>query len=134
MDLSNIYVDTNILIDILSNREPFSTHSEQFLISTQNSQLCISAQSVMNAWYVSKAQDKQAFYDFVSYFKILELTKDVIKKAVKTTIQDLEDAVEVVLALNEDCEVCITRDKELLCLELSEIAFMTPEEFVEAKN
>ncbi len=115
----NILIDTNILLDVLTRREPhYQSGAETWtLIKEGLVQGYISAISVNNLYYIIKKLAKQsmaeAFVDEVlADFEVVPLTKDILRQARTKKGKDYEDLIQYFSAIHSGCEYVITRNKK----------------------
>ena len=129
-----IFLDTNILIDLVTEKIPFSDQADQLLaiIDEYNIEVYASALSIANiAFFVTKLRKKP--HDIVSkllqWIKITDLNREVIDHAVVSKFSDFEDGLQYFSAISvKGIEAIITRNKKDFIL--SQIPVFTPTEFV----
>jgi predicted nucleic acid-binding protein len=131
-----ILVDTNILLDVLARRTPFFEDSAKVwsLIHEGAIEGFLAAISVNNLYYIiRKLRDKRTAESFVDDllrdFEIVNLTKDVLKQARTLPGKDFEDAIQYFSAIQEGCEILITRNKK--DFPSAGLQLLTPAEFLE---
>ncbi len=114
-----IFVDTNILLDVLTKREPFYVPSARIwtLIGEGIVEGYLSAISVNNLYYIiKKVKDQKSAELFVDQilndFKIIDLTKNILKQARTVSKKDFEDLIQYFSSLHEGCEIIVTRNKK----------------------
>jgi predicted nucleic acid-binding protein len=132
----NVLLDTNILLDVLTQRKDFYTDSAKVwtLIHSGLVEGYLSAISVNNLYYiVRKLRDRKTAElfvdDILKDFEIASLTKSILKQARTISGKDFEDSIQYFSAIQEGCEVLITRNKKdfpTLGLQV-----LTPGEFLE---
>ena len=130
-----ILVDTNILLDVLTQRRSFFQDSARVwsLIHTGLIEGYLSAISVNNLYYIiRKLRDRktaEAFVDdLLRDFEIVSLTKNVLKQARTIAGKDFEDAIQYFSAIQEGCEVLLTRNKK--DFPSAGLQILTPAEFL----
>lgn len=128
MNYSRVFIDTNIIIDILAQREPFFSSSKA-LLTLPHVSFVISSMSIVNAYYICKPRNKKDYQKFISFFEIEELTQEIINHAFKLPINDIEDSIQLVSALSSGADAFITRDIKLKNF-LDVINVYTPLEFI----
>jgi len=132
-----VFVDTNIFIDILLDREPFSTDAirlyklcEQGLIEGY-----IAPITVNNIYYICrKAKNlehiKAYLADISRFFTIAPMDSQSIIKANTLQMNDYEDALQYTMAMQMTCEYLVTRNvKDFKYLQYLKV--VTPEAFLE---
>ena len=131
----NALFDTNVIIDLLLNREPHSEASawltSQAEAGTINGVLC--ATTLTNIFYiVSKALNRQkavaAIDAIMSIFEIAPVTRPIIEDALTTPMKDFEDAVLYQSGIHHGCQLIITRNGK--DFTQSRIPVMTPDEAI----
>lgn len=114
-----ILVDTNLIMDVLTKREPFYLDSAKVwtLIDQEILAGYISAISINNLYYIinklnGRTQAEQFIEKALTDFEIISLTKDILRQAHSQPNQDFEDLIQYFSALHEGCEALITRNKK----------------------
>ena len=134
----NIFVDTNVLLDVLTNREPY------YLASAQIWNLCeqgtlkghISVISFNNIYYIArKLHDKKTAQQMMALlqgvFHPVALDAQVISQAVGSNMSggsDFEDAIQFHSAVRAKANFLITRN--ISHFPKSAIPVITPKEFL----
>lgn len=114
-----ILIDTNIILDVLTKREPFYLNSARVwtFVREEIIEGCISAISVNNLYYIlSKLKGLKAAESFIDQiledFGIIALTKDILKQARTISKKDFEDLIQYFSAIHEGCEGIVTSNKK----------------------
>ncbi len=114
-----VLIDTNILLDVLTRREPHYQSAAQTwtLVKEGLVQGHISAISVNNLYYIIKKLTEQSiaevFVDEVlGDFDVVPLTKDILRQARTKKGRDYEDLIQYFSAIHSGCEYIITRNKK----------------------
>jgi predicted nucleic acid-binding protein len=116
--MRRILIDTNIIIDLLSKREPFY-HEAAILFSLADKEkvsLFTSALSIANVNYIllkqRKAEDaKQILRKLKLIVGILGLDEKIVDLALNDdTFDDFEDSLQYYSALENDIEIIISRN------------------------
>jgi len=114
-----ILIDTNILLDVLTKREPHYLYASKIWTFIRDGMLqgYISAISVNNLYYIIKKIQNQsiaeAFVDqLLSDFDVIPLTKEILRQARTKKTRDYEDLIQYFSAIHEGCEFIITRNKK----------------------
>lgn len=113
-----IFIDTNVIMDVLVKREPFYEQSEKVWALAAEGLLeeYISAISVNNLFYIlQKLTSRVKAFEFVEKvlhdFRIVPLTRNILFQTKQFTDNDFEDSIQYFSALHEGCESLITRNK-----------------------
>lgn len=135
MMVERLFLDTNVVIDLLGEREPFYRHAAILasLADKGQLQLVTSSLSFVTTEYVlCQYEDKEVVLDKLRKFKTLTevatVDEPVIDKALHSGFNDFEDAVQYHSALKSICQIIITRNKK--DFKRSEIPVLSPEEFL----
>ncbi len=113
--MEKLFLDTNLLLDFVLDRKPFSDHTEEILMLkyTRKKRLFTSALSIANVAYVVRKAGKNPFTtveDLFEWVEVVNLTKVELKSAMKSTFKDFEDAIQYYSAQSIQADVIITRD------------------------
>lgn len=113
-----ILVDTNVIIDALTSREPFRNEAEQIFMLTANriEDMYITASSATDIYYLvrkylhSTEQAKSVMSKLYELFHILDVTASDCKEALLTEMSDYEDAVISCCATHNHIDYIVTRN------------------------
>ena len=117
--MEKVFVDTNIIIDLLAKREPFYVEAQDlFTLSDKKEiQLCISSLSFANAYYsIAKHHKDVDARKFLAKFKVLvtvlSLEDKAIDLALASEFDDFEDGLQYFVAMDNEADVIISRNKK----------------------
>jgi predicted nucleic acid-binding protein len=131
-----VFIDTNVIIDLLAKREPFYIESQKIfsLSDTNQIELIISSLSIVNTYYilndVMKMKDARLI---IGKFKVLVQSSDLSDKIIELALndakfKDFEDGVQYYSALESQCQLIVTRN--LKDFKNSKIPVLNPREFI----
>jgi predicted nucleic acid-binding protein len=110
-------IDTNIVIDVALQRQPFYPTSLQLLTLAYRGtiQAFISSSAITDIYYlIRKAKGHDATLDFLriitSCCHIATVDQSVITNALESTISDFEDAVQYQAAIAANLDAIVTRN------------------------
>lgn len=133
--MENIFVDTNIIIDLLAKRDLFYKDAQAlFTLSDKREiQLCISSLSFANAYYsiVKHHKDidaKKYLAKFKVLVKVLPLEDKAIELALVYDFNDFEDGLQYFIAMDNESDIIITRNKK--DFKNAKIPVMTAGEYI----
>lgn len=133
--MENIFVDTNIIIDLLAKRDLFYKDAQAlFTLSDKREiQLCISSLSFANAYYsiVKHHKDidaKKYLAKFKVLVKVLPLEDKAIELALASDFNDFEDGLQYFIAMDNESDIIITRNKK--DFKNAKIPVMTAGEYI----
>ena len=131
-----IFLDTNILIDFFADRKPFSFEAAVLFNYSDKKKIkiYISAISYNNIYYIlnrsySHASTIKILEDLDEWTEIIDVSKEIIKKSLKSEFKDFEDAIQYNCAksLNK-IDFIVTRDTK--DFKTSSLPIMTPKEAI----
>lgn len=135
--MKKLFVDTNIVIDLLSRREPFYEEAA-FLFSIADRkqvEITVSALTIANTSYVLLRQmdsnkAKAILRKLRLIIKILPLDDKIIGLTINDdTFPDFEDGLQYFTAIENDQDIVITRN--LKDFKGSRLPTMTAKQFIE---
>lgn len=135
--MKRILFDSDVLLDVLTQREPFFILSAQALnVATRSDvQGYVAGHSVTNIFYILRRQiggeqAREKLSILLQKLKVASVTDAVIQAALKSSISDFEDAVVSEAAKAVNVEFIITRNVEDFVL--SSIPALLPQVFLAA--
>ena len=133
--MENIFVDINIIIDLLVKRGLIYKDAQVlFTLSDKKEiQLCISSLSFANAYYsiVKHHKDidaKKYLAKFKVLVKVLPLEDKAIELALASDFNDFEDGLQYFIAMDNESDIIITRNKK--DFKNAKIPVMTAGEYI----
>lgn len=132
--MKNLFLDTNIIIDMLANRQPFSVAAAKLfdLAEKGKVKLFVSALSYSNIYYIVKkiCTHKEMIallQDLENLTETLDVTKLVISKSLMSDFKDFEDAIQYNTAISsKEITIIVTRDAK--DYKNSVLSVLTPDE------
>lgn len=130
-------IDTNIILDLLLEREPFYESSKKILTYCEDKRIYgfISASAATDIFYlVRKAlHNTDAAYDALGHIlnivKVLTVTNEDVNEAFIKKAHDFEDCLLATCAKSNQCDGIITRNKK--DFQSFEINLLSPEEIID---
>jgi len=130
-----IFVDTDVVFDLLAKREPFYTFAAQLFTNADKQEvtICVSSLCFGNLNYIlSKHKSAIEARKILSRFKvlvtILPVDDKIIELALNSDFKDFEDAIQYYCAIENGINILITRN--LKDFKPVRIPVLTAEEFV----
>lgn len=135
--MKKLFIDTNIIIDLLSKREPFFNESANlFSLADKNKiEVSVSALTIANTSYIllrqmESAKAKAVLRKLRLIVKILPLNDKIVGLALNDdSFSDFEDGLQYFTALENNLELIITRN--LKDFKNSKLPTMTAKQFLE---
>jgi predicted nucleic acid-binding protein len=136
--VKHVFIGTNVVIDFLTNRQPFTLEAAQLFDMAVKGKIkiYISALSYGNIHYVVKKSfgnnmALSLLNELAEMTEIADVTKSIIRQSLKTDFKDYEDAIQYYCALSvADISLIVTRDTK--DFKKSTLAILTPGEAVAA--
>jgi predicted nucleic acid-binding protein len=134
--MNNLFVDTDVIIDFLADRKPFSGEAAViFSLAEQGSmKVYTSSLTFSNLYYVLRKFETHEklitrLEGIAELVKILKVDERIIKNAFKVNLPDYEDSIQYCCALDSKVvDIIITRNvKDFKNITLP---VMTPGEFL----
>jgi predicted nucleic acid-binding protein len=115
--MKRIFIDTNIVLDFLLEREPFVEDAARLFAKIDAGEIAgfIAATTITNIYYIIRkaagvivAQD--AISQILTDLHICAVDKNILETAVALNFRDFEDAVQYACAMKSMVDVIVTRD------------------------
>ncbi|KRT17647.1 twitching motility protein PilT [Pedobacter ginsenosidimutans] len=134
--MKRVFVDTNIIVDLIADRQPFSKFAIEIFEKAERNevQLFTSSHSIATTHYLLKKylEEKKlrdVIYNVLEYVQIIAIDEDIIKKGLKSKHKDFEDALQMLCAYNiEKLDYIVTRN--IKDFKNSEIPALPPDELL----
>ena len=138
--MKHIFMDTNVVIDFLADRQPFSPHAARLFDLAVDGQIriYISAVSYNNIYYIlrqslSNNATIKLLEELADMTEIVDVTKAIIQQSLKTDFKDYEDAIQYYCALSiPEIDFIVTRDTK--DFKKSTLPVLTPAEAIVSLN
>jgi predicted nucleic acid-binding protein len=134
-----LFLDTNIVIDVIANREPFVEDSRIILnlCETGQAEGIISTLTLCTISYVLRkfatpGMMRTKLRDLRNILTPIDLSVSLLDKVIASSITDFEDAVQFYTAAYSDADVIITRN--IKHFPQDNIPVLTPTEFLAINN
>lgn len=116
--MKHIFLDTNVLIDFLADRQPFSLEAAKLFnySFTNKVTLYVSVISYNNIYYILRRSSShldsiKILSELQEWTETIAVTKEIIKKSLTSDFRDFEDAIQYNSAKSLSKIDCIvTRD------------------------
>ena len=136
--MEKVFVDTDIVLDLLSNREPFYSHSAHLFSEADKGKIRIHVSSLTfsNLNYIlsrqySVDQARKKLLKFKTLVTVLSVTDKVVELALSSDFKDFEDGLQYFAAIENNLKTLLTRN--LKDYKTAEITVMTAEQFLKGK-
>lgn len=129
----NVFLDTDVIIDYITDRKPFSDKAEKVFALIENkkikghtSSLCFSNLYYLIRQQMTRTKAISLLKDLASLLNILKVDEDSILLALNSNFKDFEDAIQYYIANDyKSIDVIVTRN--IKDYKHSELPVMTPD-------
>ena len=116
--MTNLFIDTDIIIDLLSDRKDFSLYAARIFSLGLKKEVKVytSSNSIANTYYILSlrmkiAQSDKLIYNFLKHIEIISVDKSILERAFSSKFGDIEDAIQYFSALSKgDIDYLVTRN------------------------
>ncbi|HEY0769048.1 MAG TPA: PIN domain-containing protein [Sphingobacteriaceae bacterium] len=135
-----IFMDTNVVIDFLADRQPFALDAARLfnLAIDHKATIYISAVSYNNIYYILRQSltnnaTIKLLKELAEMTEITDVTDEIIRQYLKTDFKDYEDAIQYYCALSRSkVDFIVTRNTK--DFKKSILPVLTPAEAVASLN
>ncbi len=134
-----VLLDTNIIIDFLNDRQPFSLDAADIFRQGRKKsiELFTSSHSFATAHYIMKKllpekELRSALTKLNQHIQILPVTEKEIQHALSSNHQDFEDSIQIFTALNGNIDYIVTRN--IKDFKNSPVPTFTCDQFLQRSN
>ena len=137
--MKKVFLDTNVLLDVLAKREPFYRASALVWTLAESGKVAgmISTISFNNIYYILRRQSggagaKTAVRLLHGIFTVVPPDNRILNQALDSEMADFEDSLQFFSALHAGAQCIITRNPD--DFPSGHISILTPEEFLAANQ
>ena len=130
-----LLIDTNVILDVLADREPFADESAAILslIELKAVSGFVAAHTVTTIFYLLQKElglkrARRASMDLLKIVEVVPVDHDRLLQALAMNWKDFEDAVQAACAAKIHADYLITRNREDFAR--AEVAVRSPAEFL----
>lgn len=134
--MKNVFLDTNILMDIIANREPFyDSSSEVYKLGIlRKVKFFTSSNTILTLHYLLKKYLKEenirkTLDEITQVVSIVPIDLYIIQESIKSNCKDFEDAAQIFAAKSvKEIDFIVTRN--LKDFKNSEVTALNPDQFL----
>jgi len=133
--MKKIFLDSNVLLDLLLDREPFMDNIAQIIENSlsSNIRLCVSPIAVANINYIIGRLENQEKATtqrkkILKIVKVENVGQVIISKATNSKFKGFEDAIQNYCAEESGHQIIITRNTK--DYKESNLSILTPKEYL----
>jgi len=132
--MKKVFLDTNIIVDLIADRKPFSKYSIEIFKKSEEKkiELFTSSHSIATTHYLLKkyVEEKilrEVLYNLLDYVTVISVDTDILKKGLRSKHRDFEDSIQILCASTiEKIDCIVTRNTK--DFRESEILVLAPDE------
>jgi predicted nucleic acid-binding protein len=132
--MTKVFLDTNILVDLIADRKPFSKYAVEIFKTAEEEkiQLFTSSHSIATTHYllkkyVNEKELREILLNLLDFLIVIPVDIDVLKKGLRSNHKDFEDAIQILCASSiAGINFIVTRNTK--DFKTSEIVVLTPDE------
>jgi len=132
--MKKVFLDTNIIVDLIADRKPFSKYSIEIFKKAEEKKIKLftSSHSIATTHYLLKKYLEEkilrdVLYNLLDYLTVIAVDTDVLKKGLRSKHKDFEDSIQILCASTiEKIDCIVTRNTK--DFRDSEILVLTPDE------
>lgn len=133
--MDKVFIDTDVILDFLLNREPFSLDAARIFSLSERRKInaCTTGLVVANAYYILRklsthAKVTEKLLLLTNFIDIIPLPKTAVLTALQSDFNDFEDAIQNFSAMESKLTVIITRNVK--DYKHSELVIMSPDTYL----
>jgi predicted nucleic acid-binding protein len=131
-----VFIDTNILIDLLGDRKPYSKFAIEIFKAAEQKTITLYATTHSLATthyllkkYIDEKKLRQILEGLLEYLNIVPIDEHIFRQGLKSRHKDFEDALLIKAASGIPGITCIVT-RNLKDFKHSEVEVVSPDEFV----
>jgi predicted nucleic acid-binding protein len=132
-----VFLDTNIVLDLLGEREPFYNSIAQLATLADQKKIEIIVSPISFAtvnYFLTKFDGTSVAKEKLRKFKVLceisKIDETIVEKGLNSDFVDFEDSLQYFCAVDSECEIIITRNAK--DFKHSLIPVMSAEEYIKS--
>jgi len=134
--MKKLFLDTNIIVDLIADRKPFSKYAIQIFQKAElkEIELFTSSHSIATTHYLLKKylaekELRDVLYNLLDYINVIAVDVDILKKGLRSNHKDFEDSIQILCASSiEKIDCIVTRNTK--DFKASEIPAFNPDEII----
>lgn len=131
-----VFVDTNIIVDLIADRKPFSKyaialfkHAEEEKINLYTSSHSIATTHYLLKKYLGEKDLRNTIFSLLDYLRVIAVDEAVLRKGLRSKHTDFEDAIQIVCATTVEIINCIVT-RNIKDFKDCEILVLSPDELI----
>ncbi|MBA2328856.1 MAG: PIN domain-containing protein [Flavisolibacter sp.] len=137
--MENVFVDTDVILDLLAKRQPYYEASAILfsLADKGKIRIGVSSLSFSNLHYIlsrtySSSESRRLLNRFKVLVKVLAVNDKIVELALTSRFADFEDAIQYYTAIENNYSMLLTRN--IKDYKHAEIVIMSSEDFIKGRG
>lgn len=133
--MRKVFLDTNILVDLIADRKPFSKYAVDIFEAAESKKIKLftSSHSIATIYYLlKKYHDDKTLRGIVlglfDYISIVPVDTSILTQGLRSKHKDFEDSIQIHCAMAVDNINCIIT-RNIKDFRGSEVTVLAPDEF-----
>lgn len=134
--MKKLFIDTNILVDLIADRKPFSKDAIQLFQKAESNEieLYTSSHSIATTHYLMKKyieekELREVLNSLLDFLTVIAVDVDILRKGLRSNHKDFEDSIQILCASSiEKMDAIVTRNTK--DFKGSEIPAFNPDEII----
>lgn len=134
--MKKLFLDTNIIVDLIADRQPFSKYAIQLFQKAEAKELelftsshTIATTHYLLKKYLGEKELRDILYVLLDYLTVIAVDVDVLKKGLRSKHKDFEDSIQIICAASvAKMDGIVTRNAK--DFKASEIPVFNPDEIM----
>lgn len=134
--MKRVFLDTNIIVDLIADRRPFSKYAIQIFQKAESKELELftSSHSIATTHYLLKKylEEKElrdVLYNLLDFVNVVAVDEGIIKKGFRSKHKDFEDSIQILCASSIEKIDCIV-SRNTKEFKESEVPAFNPDEII----
>lgn len=132
----NVFLDTDVIVDYITDRKPFSDNAEKIFALLENkkvkghtSSLCFSNLYYLIRQQMTRTKAIEILKDLANLLNILKVDEDSILQALNSEFKDFEDAIQYFSVMDyKSIDIIVTRN--IKDYKHSDLPVMSPDTLI----
>ncbi len=133
--MRKVFLDTNILVDLIADRKPFSKYAVDIFEAAERKKIKLftSSHSIATTYYLlKKYHDDKTLRGIVlglfDYLSVVPVDASILTQGLRSKHKDFEDSIQIHCAMAVDNINCIVT-RNIKDFRGSEVTVLAPDEF-----
>ena len=134
--MKRVFLDTNIIVDLIADRRPFSKYAIQIFQKAESKELELftSSHSIATTHYLLKKylEEKElrdVLYNLLDFVNVVAVDEGIIKKGFRSKHKDFEGSIQILCASSIEKIDCIV-SRNTKDFKESEVPAFNPDEII----